>query len=384
MPLVLQITNLPTPYRLPLYRAMRAKLREGGEDLHIFFLGYAKSVRAWKVDEEDMYGLRWSSAEKGRPLRGAMRAIGELRPRAVILSWAMDLQALALLLRCRLRGIPCYVVSGETLRSASENRWRLLRQIFRQPFFHAAAGFITYGVRSTEYLLRSGVPADRITTGVNVADTPLFAGEVERLRENGPAAVGRERFRTPSGGEYRCHFLFVGYFLASKGIVQMIHAFRRLGLPDVALHIVGAGEQEREIRHEIARSGIGESIILHGYRQQAELPFYYALADVLLFPSLSEVYGLVMAEAAVSGLPIIASCHAGGVPEIVEDGVNGLVVDPGDPVEFAEAMGLLVDDPELRGRMADASRRRAVEYLTIGKSAAAYISAITGNHGDGR
>lgn len=156
----------------------------------------------------------------------------------------------------------------------------------------------------------------------------------------------------------------------------MLQAFRSMGRTDVALHIVGSGKQEREIRIEIARSGIGESIFLHGYRQHAELPLYYAMADVLLFPSLEEVYGLVMAEGAAAGLPIIASCHAGGTPEIVEDEVNGLVIEPNDITEFAEAIGLLADDPRLRARMGEASRRRAENMLSIQRSAELYLHAI--------
>lgn len=376
MSLVLHITNLPTPYRLPLYRAMRELLRKRGSDLHVFFLGHAASVREWKVSQEDMYGLQWSAA-KGQGLAGAMRAIREKGPSAVILSWAMDHIALALLLYCRSRGIPCFIVSGETMESAMENPLRRLRQMFRQSFFTLAAGFITYGLRSTEYLVRSGVPQDRVTTGVNVPDTMLFAAETERLRKSGGAAMLLEQFKRSGGSPFRCHLLFVGYFHPAKGIIQMIRAFRLLGHTDVALHIVGAGPQEREIRHEIMGSGLGESIFMHGYRQQSELPLYYAIADVLLFPSLQEVYGLVMAEGAAAGLPIIASRYAGGVPEIVEDGTNGLIIDPNDPVEFSEAMGLLVDDRELRARMGTASLRHAIESLSIERSAELYVEAIS-------
>lgn len=378
MSLVLHITNLPTPYRLPLYRAMRGLLRERGSDLHVFFLGYAASAREWKVGSEDMYGLRWSAA-RGSALMAAISAIRETRPFAVILSWAMDHIALALLLYCRSRGIPCFIVSGETMQSAMGNPLPRLRQIFRQTFFTLAAGFITYGVRSTEYLVRSGVPQERVMTGVNVPDTMLFAAETERLRKSGGAAMMLEQFRRPGGAPFRCHFLFVGYFHPAKGVIQMIRAFRLLGHADVALHIVGTGPQEREIRHEIMGSGLGESIFMHGYRQQQELPMYYAMADVLLFPSLQEVYGLVMAEGAAAGLPIIASRHAGGIPEIVEDGTNGLVIDPCDAVEFSEAMGLLADDIDLRTRMGAASLHHAIESLTIEKSAELYAGAVMGD-----
>ncbi len=376
MALILYITNLPTPYRLPLYRIMGAMVRNRGHDLHLFFLGYSRSIREWRVPPEDMHGIRFSSQGKGHPGVGALRAIRELRPSAVVLSWAMDHVALALLLYCRLRHIPCYVVSGETMLSAAGNPWRLLRRMFREPFFRLASGFITYGVRSAEYLLDAGVPPERVTTGVNVADMEYFRAQVEELRRDGRAAAHRDRYRHPSGSRFVCHLLFVGYFLPSKGILEMIRALRHLGRSDIVLHIVGSGGEQGRMHDEIAALGLEENVIVHGYRQQSALPIYYASADVLVFPSLEEVFGLVMAEGAAAGLPIIASHYAGGVPEVVEDGLNGIVIDPRDLQMFAAAIARLADDPELRHRMGEASRRRAEERLTVERSALQYLVAM--------
>ncbi len=375
---ILHITNLPTPYRLPLYRAMGELLRERGDELHLFFLGYSRSVREWRIGPSDLAGISYTAGMNGRPLRGAIAAIRRLRPRSVILSWSMDHVALALLLYCRLRGIPCHVVSGETPRSAAGNPWPLLRRIFRQPFFRLASGFITYGVRSTRYLLDAGVPPGRITTGVNVPDTSYFSGRVAALRAAGDAGRQRDRYRNAAGEPFSCHLLFVGYFLPEKGILQMLRALHLLRREDILLHIVGSGEQEGAVREEIRALGLERCVVMHGYRQQTELPLYYALADILLFPSLEEVFGLVMAEGAAAGLPVVASENAGGTPEVVRDGVNGIVIDPCDTSAFAAAIARLADDPALRARMGAASGRHAAACLTMERSARAYVERLGG------
>src|SRR5262249_2640282 len=84
---------------------------------------------------------------------------------------------------------------------------------------------------------------------------------------------------------------------------------------------------------------------------------FYAAADVFVFPTFYDSFGLVATEAMASGLPVVCSAAAGAA-ELIEDGVNGLIVnDPwGDSTALADALGRLVDDPALRQRLGDAAR----------------------------
>ena len=92
-----------------------------------------------------------------------------------------------------------------------------------------------------------------------------------------------------------------------------------------------------------------------------------------------ECFGIVTAEAQGYGNPVIAS-RIGGLPEVVEAGVTGLLVEPGDPADLAAAMRCLWDDPELNRRMGRAARERAQREFTpevfYGRLAAAYERAI--------
>lgn len=385
---ILLVTNLPTPYRLPLYRRIGAMLDDRGRELRVLFLGYAKSVRSWTIDPEELRGLRHAictpppagaATSSGRDRRAIRCVLGDVRafaPDAVVIAWAMDYVALRLLLALRRRGVPCIVVSGETLRSARNNPMPRLRRIFREPFFRLAARFLTYGTRASEYLTACGVPAARITTGTNVSQPEYFNERAEALRASGEAERFRAGFRTAAGGAFACHLLFVGYLHGEKGLAAAVEMMRRLARADVALHVVGAGPDEAATRALVESAGLTPVVFFHGYRQSAELPLHYAAADVLVFPSTVEVFGLVMAEAVAAGLPVLASSLAGGTIDLVENGVNGLVVNPLDADAFARAVALLADDPGLRARMAEASRVRFRERLSTDESAARWVEAI--------
>jgi starch synthase len=84
-------------------------------------------------------------------------------------------------------------------------------------------------------------------------------------------------------------------------------------------------------------------------------------ADVFVFPSLYEAVGIALLEAMACGRPIVAS-RTGGIPEVVEDGVSGQLVTPGDAADLARALVLLAGDPERRRRLGNAARARAEAF----------------------
>ena len=91
------------------------------------------------------------------------------------------------------------------------------------------------------------------------------------------------------------------------------------------------------------------------------VPQYMAAADILVLPSLSEGFPVVIVEAMASGLPIITT-NVTRLPEIVHNGENGFLVEPKNPAELAEKILLLLQDDGLRGRIAQNNRRRAKDY----------------------
>src|SRR5205807_10229309 len=108
-------------------------------------------------------------------------------------------------------------------------------------------------------------------------------------------------------------------------------------------------------------TGLRERVRFLGAIPQERLGDYYALADVCVVPSRTESFGLVALEAQALGTPVVAAA-VGGLREIVEDGVTGLLVEGRDPEDYAAAIALVLRDPELRSRMGEEARQRAARY----------------------
>jgi glycosyltransferase involved in cell wall biosynthesis len=124
--------------------------------------------------------------------------------------------------------------------------------------------------------------------------------------------------------------------------------------------LFGEDSYADSLRRQAERLGIAHQVEFRGFREDvwAEL----RALDVLVHSSVRpEPFGQVVLEGMAAGVPVIAAA-AGGPTELITDGVDGLLTRPGDPTELAGAMRRLVDDPELRARLADAARERSREF----------------------
>ena len=172
-----------------------------------------------------------------------------------------------------------------------------------------------------------------------------------------------------SPGEY---VGYVGRISPEKGLPVLIEASRRTGIP---VKIAGNHARMPELLQDLP-----PQVEFVGKLSREELPDFYRKARFNVVPSVwYECFGIVSAEAQGYGNPVIAS-RIGGLPEVVADGVTGLLVTPGDPADLAAAMRRIWDDAELRQRMSVAARERARREFTpgvfYGRLAAAYRRAI--------
>jgi glycosyltransferase involved in cell wall biosynthesis len=145
------------------------------------------------------------------------------------------------------------------------------------------------------------------------------------------------------------------------------------------LLVVGDGPARVEIEADLLRLGL-ERVRLAGALAEADLPACYAAADLLVWPAIREAYGLAMLEAAAGGLPVVAG-HDGGVAEVVQDGVSGLLAPARDPEAFAAATARLLDDPERRRAMGDRAARFVATERSLARAAAILASAIEAARG---
>jgi glycosyltransferase involved in cell wall biosynthesis len=147
-----------------------------------------------------------------------------------------------------------------------------------------------------------------------------------------------------------------------NGLDTLIDAATHLrGLAGLHVVIGGTGPEQAEIKERIARDGLA-NVHLVGYIPDLDLPDYYRAADVFILPTrTAEGFGLVLMEAAASGVPSIAT-DSGAPREVVDDGVTGLLVPPGAPDALAAAITKLYRSPELLAAMGSAALARSASF----------------------
>jgi glycosyltransferase involved in cell wall biosynthesis len=148
---------------------------------------------------------------------------------------------------------------------------------------------------------------------------------------------------------------FITRLVTRKGVDVLLDALVLLrdrgGLPRTAL--VGNGDRRNDLIARIADEGLSDRVIVRPFAT----PVWPKLAalDVFVLPSLWDVFPIAVLEAMAAGLPVVASA-TGGLPEAVDDGVTGLLVEPGQAASLADAIARLVADADLRSRMGAAGR----------------------------
>jgi rhamnosyl/mannosyltransferase len=173
----------------------------------------------------------------------------------------------------------------------------------------------------------------------------------------------------PRQGDGRT-LLFVGRFRYYKGLHHLLEAMALL--PDARLVLVGGGPLEETLRAQTAALGLGGRVEFATGVSDADLPGFYARADVFVLPACepSEAFGLVLAEAAAAGLACVSTDLGTGTSYVNKHGETGLVVPPADPQALAAACGRLLEDRQLRVGYGRAGRIRATSLFDIRRVAA--------------
>lgn len=187
----------------------------------------------------------------------------------------------------------------------------------------------------------------------------------------------------PSPGDLRrgrrAAFLAVGNWVERKGILDLVQAFSRLAEDAATLHLAGDDRADPayadRVRARLAAPDLADRVVVHGPLPIEGVAALYAAADAFVLPSLKEPYGTVYGEAMAYGLPIVG-WRAGNLPYLAEDDREGLIVDPGDQTALTAALARLADDENLRRRLGEAARHRALARPTWDESAELLFGAI--------
>ena len=148
--------------------------------------------------------------------------------------------------------------------------------------------------------------------------------------------------------------LFVGRLAAVKGLPVLFEALTKVlpHIPDLKVTLIGDGPERLGLEREARNMGVADSIEFAGYCSQSEVAEMLRHTDLLVLPSFAEGLPVVLMEALAARVPVVATQIA-GVSELVEDGINGAMVPPGDAERLAEKILELLNDDPLRAKMGD-------------------------------
>jgi glycosyltransferase involved in cell wall biosynthesis len=252
--------------------------------------------------------------------------------------------------RARASGQPP-LLPGSKLRHLYHHVYWRVADLFEAPAFRARPGkrliAVSAGVRG-ELGRWYGVPSDAVAVIHNGVEPAEFTAEaLAPLR-----APTREALGLPADAPV---VLYVGDFYR-KGLAVAISALAAAERPDAWLLVVGRGEYDA-FRAHAARLGVAERLCFTGFVPDTRP--YFAAADVFVFPTRYEPFGMVVTEAMAAGLPVITT-RAAGAAEVIAHGEDGLLVDvPTDAAAFGRALAEVLGDPARAARMGQAARRKA-------------------------
>jgi len=178
--------------------------------------------------------------------------------------------------------------------------------------------------------------------------------------------------------------LTVARLVHSKGHSQVIVALPQVleQVGEVKYVIVGSGEEKENLQQLVEKKGLSEIVTFWGRAPDAELAALYHAADLFIMPSRDmngksrEGLGLTYLEAGLCGLPAIGS-RSGGVPDAIVDGETGLLVNPEDPAQIADAIIRLISDEALAQRLGQNARRRVLDDFTWERVAERFQAALS-------
>jgi len=346
------LTNMIAPYRLPLFSVLGDQfdllVLHGGKEANRSSWGNAEDilsnvrvVRAWgwQIPFKQKIDGRIFNERLFHITPGFVWHLLRFRPDAVITTEMGFRSAVALAYGTIFRK-PVWIGWEGTRHSERSVDW--LRKGLRKIITLCVDRWITCGVAATEYLLDLGVKRETILQSQNSVDEKLFQATVE------PAWLLRPRPVV----------LYVGRFVELKGVRLLLDAVAKLQRADArfSLVLVGEGPEKQALEQHSAELGL-KNVHFQPVQPPEKMPSVYRSSDLVVFPTLQDVWGFVANEAILCGVPVLCSKYAGCAAELFP---AENIFSPDDPSEFAEKLAAAI-----AGRLskADPTRLKTTEYL---------------------
>ncbi|MGB7890773.1 MAG: glycosyltransferase family 4 protein [Microcoleus sp.] len=241
------------------------------------------------------------------------------------------------------------------------------RTFVRRILVRFADAFVANSNAGKKYLIEVlNVPEDKIFTRTYLV--PDAGALIKLLDQTQP----------PNLPLKRPIFLYVGRITSRKGIKTLLEAcaiLKNQGYVDYSLLIIGKGDQREELEAFIKECDFEEQVTWAGWVEYGNLGAYFQQADIFVFPTFEDVWGMVVPEAMVFGKPVLCSNGAASC-ELIMSGENGYIFDPSSAKELADKMQIFLDNPDLIESMGEQSRQ-IISQKTPETAAKAYVEVTS-------
>lgn len=369
---VIIVTNIPNPYRIPLFNEVHAQLLQKGIELKVLFGSENYSRRKFRLNLAECsftYGFLDSSkynfgdVEKTYfSYKGLLKALATENADAIVMS-GFSIGTTRLFLQSFIKKVNYIIWSGSVQQKGRNDSF--LRRLQRRLISARATSFIAYGSLAKSYLEGLGADSKKIHVAINTVDTAFFSFETNNLRKV-----------LPDGALKR--FTYVGYLSARKNVLRLLELINELSRErkDFVLDLIGDGEDKPNLEKFVQKHGLSEFVQFHGFKQKSELPAFFARSSGFLFQTDFDIWGLVLNEAMAAGLPCISSPNAGATSDLIKDGENGFVVDFKDKERAKEKIRWVLDHPEQAKIMGQKAKEFIEKEASVRVSARGFVNSI--------
>jgi glycosyltransferase involved in cell wall biosynthesis len=284
-------------------------------------------------------------------LKALFKTFNTFKPTVLNVTGWFDWAQVLLMVYARSKGVKI-VLSSES--STLDHNRSGFKEKIKKAIVGMADSFFCFGKSSADYIMSLGISTTKIAvTNAAVVDESLVRNAFDLARQKSEPALNNT-------------FVYVGRLAPEKNLRMLLKAFTQLqASSNWKLLFVGDGPSRSELEKLAAESNRAESIIFAGGFPWYEVPGWLAKSDVLVLPSISEPWGLVVNEAMVCGMPVIVSKTCGCVEDLVEDGENGFAIDPQNVDTLKNAMQFFVNNPDKVTPMGRASEKRIAPFNSL-------------------
>jgi len=280
------------------------------------------------------------------------------KPDILIVSGLSDVGILSAIVINKILKSKNIVVSDTTYVDRKRFKYK---EILKSKILKLFDGAFCVGTAQKEYMLKLGMKEENIFIASYYAvdnefiydkyiksyESRLSIKRISKLKEN--------------------NFIYSGRMLESKNPALLIRAFNSIKQREErskswGIIIVGDGPQKDELKALVKKLDLEKDVFFAGGKSWREVPEYYAIGDVLVLPSISEAWGLVVNEAMVCGLPVIVSKRAGSYWDLVKEGENGFGFDPYNREELEQIMLKFIKTEVDRKKMGEISKKIIEDY----------------------